>query len=117
MSDLSLFLAGDEVDLKANSSQEEGIDGVSQAAQTADLRANSSQEKRTDGVTQAIQTGQVEPVVVLVDPITRARAKRLNETLQAIIQVVQESIGVPSLVQEGNSSFVNCLNIVGEEVP
>ena len=61
VSSLSPFLAGDEVDLKANLFEEEGID-----------RAQ---------VVQVNRRAQVDPIVISMDPITRARAKCLNESL------------------------------------
>lgn len=71
VSDLSPFLAGDAVDLRTNPFQEASIDGVSKTVQVD-------------------PSAQVGIVIVLVGPMTRARAKRLNESLQALVRVVQE---------------------------
>ena len=75
----------------------------------------------TDGLSQAVQvdrSAQVDPMIFPIGPMTRAWAKRLNESLETMVQVVQDSIDVPNIVKgkdEGNSSFMNLVQVVWEE--
>ncbi|XP_071924840.1 uncharacterized protein [Coffea arabica] len=80
VSDLSPYLADDEVDLRTKLSQEEGND---------------------DEVGGAIQ---VEQVKMPLGPMTRARTKRLNETLQTLVRAGQESSGEPKAIEGLNEA-------------
>ena len=56
-------------------------------------------------------------MIVPMGPMMRDRAKRLNESLQAMVRVVQDSIGVSTVGHEKNSSFVNCLDVISDDGP
>ncbi|XP_071901083.1 uncharacterized protein [Coffea arabica] len=73
--DLSPYLAEDEVDLRTNLSPKEGND---------------------EEVERAIQ---VEQMKVPLGPMTRARAKRLNETLQTLVRAARESSGESKAIE------------------
>ena len=47
----------------------------------------------------AAQTIQIEQVKVPLDPITRARAKRMKYAFQLLIKVVQEQVGRPKSIE------------------
>ncbi|XP_071924861.1 uncharacterized protein [Coffea arabica] len=78
--DLSPYLADDEVDLRTKLSQEEGND---------------------EEVGGAIQ---VEQVKIPLGPMTRARTKRLYETLQTLVRAGQESSGEPKAIEGLNET-------------
>ena len=50
---------------------------------------------RNDAVGHEIQGAQVDPVKVLQGPVTRARAKRFKESLQALVHAVQAQEKLP----------------------
>ncbi|XP_071921799.1 uncharacterized protein [Coffea arabica] len=80
VANLSPYLADDAVDLKTNLSQEGGND---------------------ETVESAIL---VEQVKVPLGPMTRARAKRLNETLQTLVRAIRESSGKPKAIEGLNET-------------
>ncbi|XP_071933756.1 uncharacterized protein [Coffea arabica] len=80
VADLSPYLADDEVDLRTNLSQEEG---------------------NNEEVDRAIQ---VEQVKVPLGPMTRARAKRLNDAMQILVRAAQDASGVPKAIEGLNES-------------
>ena len=47
---------------------------------------------------------QVEQVKVPLGPMTRARAKRLNETLQTLVRAARESSGEPKAIEGLNEA-------------
>ena len=47
---------------------------------------------------------QVEQVKVPLGPMTRARAKRLNETLQTLVRAIRESSGKPKAIEGLNET-------------
>ncbi|XP_071933133.1 uncharacterized protein [Coffea arabica] len=79
VADLSPFHADDELDLGTNRLQEEGIDEGLKAGQTQ--------------VAQVIQ--------VPSGPVTRARAKKTRESLQALVSTIQGRIGDDLKIIEG----------------
>ncbi|XP_071917089.1 uncharacterized protein [Coffea arabica] len=79
VADLSPFHADDELDLGTNRLQEEGIDEGLKAGQTQ--------------VAQVIQ--------VPSGPVTRARAKKMRESLQALVSTIQGRIGDDLKIIEG----------------
>ncbi|XP_071933190.1 uncharacterized protein [Coffea arabica] len=80
VADLSPYLAVDEVDLRTNLSQEEGND---------------------EKVDRAIQ---VEQVNVPLGPMTRARAKRLNDALQILVRAARDASEEPKAIEGLNES-------------
>lgn len=61
-----------------------------------DLRTNPSQEQRNDSGAQAfyeIWASSIDPIKVPIGPITWAWAKNLEDSLQALVRVVQEQEG------------------------
>ena len=56
-------------------------------------------------------TLQVEQVKVPLAPMTRARAKRINDSVQALVKVVQTNIGVLKATEEldNERSIVNVI--------
>ncbi|XP_071923188.1 uncharacterized protein [Coffea arabica] len=79
VADLSPFHADDELDLGTNRLQEEGID-----------------EGLKSGQTQVAQVIQVPS-----GPVTRARAKKMRESLQALVSTIQGRIGDDLKIIEG----------------
>ncbi|XP_071901038.1 uncharacterized protein [Coffea arabica] len=79
VADLSVFHADDKLDLGTNRLQEEGIDEGLKAGQTQ--------------VAQVIQ--------VPSGPVTRARAKKMRESLQALVSTIQGRIGDDLKIIEG----------------
>ncbi|XP_071902760.1 uncharacterized protein [Coffea arabica] len=92
VADLSPYLADDEVDLRINLSQEEGNDEV-------------------EGLTL-----QVEQLKVPLGPMKRARAKKVKESLQALVRAVQDQVGVPRAIEGMEEArVINVLVNKGEE--
>ncbi|XP_071914045.1 uncharacterized protein [Coffea arabica] len=79
VANLSPFHADDELDLGTNRLQEEGIDEGLKAGQT-----------------QVVQVIQVPS-----GPVTRARAKKMRESLQALVSTIQGRIGDDLKIIEG----------------
>ncbi|XP_071924863.1 uncharacterized protein [Coffea arabica] len=79
VADLSPFHADDELDLGTNRLREEGIDEGLKAGQTQ--------------VAQVIQVPR--------GPVTRARAKKMRESLQALVSTIQGRIGDDLKIIEG----------------
>ncbi|XP_027156820.1 uncharacterized protein LOC113757962 [Coffea eugenioides] len=90
VADLSPFLAGDEHDLRANSSQEEGND-----ADDADLQAD-------HGV-------HVDLMKVRQGPVIRARVRRFKESLLTLVYAVQ--------AQEGSFTSIEGINLEDSRKP
>lgn len=59
---------------------------------------------------------QVKQVKVPLGPMTRARAKRLNETLQTLVHAARESSGEPKAIEGLNEArFVVLVSAITEE--
>ena len=67
-----------------------------------------------DGVSKAVQVDpntQVGSMIVPVGPMMWAQAKHLNKSLQALVCIVQQSIGAPNM----ESNLVTLLQATDED--
>ena len=93
VTDLSPFLAEEDLNLRTNPSQVEGTDVCTGLSLSND------------------------PVRVTLGPVTRARAKRFKESLQAIVRSVQDQQGVHRDIEglEGDNQVVYTMIQAHEE--
>ena len=78
------------------------------------MSTNPFQEERTNRISKTVQVDpstQVGFMIVPKSPTMLARAKHFSELLQAMVRVVQDSVGVPSI----GSSLVNLLQFKVED--
>ncbi|XP_071933671.1 uncharacterized protein [Coffea arabica] len=101
VSDLAAFDTDDACDLRTNPSQEEGNASIIMVVQGSD-----------SGVEGPIASNQVR---VPIGPITRARAKRFKEQLNALVQTAYKSFKgflIIGDVDQDTSKLVNCIQVV-----